>query len=79
MGLSGIGDCDFGGGRPALDAAARERVRRVRLESARLQGYSVLMDLCRLGEVDEARRLADRNPQWGYAVLDGMVVSRDSL
>ncbi|WP_017305510.1 hypothetical protein [Spirulina subsalsa] len=42
-------------------------------EQERLKGYEELTLLCQVGEIEMARRLAGRNPHWGYTVNNGYV------
>lgn len=63
-------------GRPNLSEAEREQLRRARQQQQNKDGYEQLAELCRLGEYHAARHLANRNPSWGYEIVDGVVMER---
>ncbi|MEK0190854.1 MAG: hypothetical protein EAZ78_19700 [Oscillatoriales cyanobacterium] len=54
----------------------REELRRERLQRERNAGYQMLVELCDLGEYDMAQQLANRNFNWGYEIVDGIVMER---
>ncbi|ERN43149.1 hypothetical protein KR51_00000400 [Rubidibacter lacunae KORDI 51-2] len=61
-----------------IDAFARPiGDRRLGRCSDRESGYRQLVELCRLGEVDAARHLADKHPAWGFAIAGSEVVERE--
>jgi DNA-binding GntR family transcriptional regulator len=63
-------------GRPMLTRAEREARRQSARHQARHDGYEQLTELCRIGEVDMAARLAERHSDWGYEIVDGTVMER---
>jgi hypothetical protein len=70
-----IGDIDpFASGRPNLSDEEREKLRQARSQQQKEEGYQKLVDLCLIGEYDAARHLANRNPNWGYEIIDGEVM-----
>lgn len=70
-----IQDIDaFGLERPPLSARERENLRQRRLQQQKEEGYQQLAELCRLGEYEAARQLANRNTSWGYQIVDGEVM-----
>lgn len=72
-----IGDIDaLGQGKRMLSEAEREKLRRQRLQQQKEEGYQQLAELCRLGEYDAARHLANRNPRWGYEIVEGVVMEK---
>ena len=54
----------------------REKLRRERWQRERDEGYQKLVELCNLGECDMAEQLANRNSNWGYEIVDGIVMER---
>ncbi|MEG4499399.1 hypothetical protein QUB05_20375 [Microcoleus sp. F10-C6] len=54
----------------------REKLRQERLQRERDEGYQKLVELCNLGECDMAEQLANRNSNWGYEIVDGIVMER---
>jgi hypothetical protein len=58
------------------DGETRENLRRERLQRERDEGYQMLVELCDLGEYDMAQQLANRNFNWGYEIVDGIVMER---
>ncbi len=54
----------------------RENLRRERLQRERDEGYQTLVELCDLGEYDMARQLVNRHFNWGYEIVDGIVMER---
>lgn len=75
--MEGIGNIDaLGQGRRMLSETEREKLRQQRLQEQKEEGYQQLAELCRLGEYDAAKHLANRNPSWGYKIVDGLVMER---
>jgi hypothetical protein len=62
--------------RPNPDEETREQLRRERLQREKDEGYQMLVELCDLGEYDMARQLANRNSNWGYEIVDRIVMER---
>jgi hypothetical protein len=62
--------------RPNPSDKTREKLRRSRLQRERDEGYQTLVDLCDLGEYDLAQQLANRHFNWGYEIVDGIVMER---
>lgn len=62
--------------RPNPDEETRENLLRERLQRERDAGYQMLVELCDLGEFDMAQQLASRNSNWGYEIVDGIVMER---
>ena len=62
--------------RPNPSEEERENLRRERLQRERDEGYQTLVELCNLGEYDMAQQLANRNSNWGYEIVDGIVMER---
>ena len=54
----------------------REQLRRERLQRERDEGYQTLVELCNLGEYDMAQQLANRHFNWGYEIVDRIVMER---
>ncbi|MFB8795169.1 MAG: hypothetical protein U7126_13325 [Microcoleus sp.] len=52
----------------------REKLRRERLQREKDEGYQMLVELCNLGEYDMAQQLANRNFNWRYEIVDGIVM-----
>jgi hypothetical protein len=42
-------------------------------------GYQLLVELCLLGEYNYAQQLAQKNPHWGYGILEGEVIEKKNL
>ncbi len=63
-------------GRPPLSEEEREQLRRAKLQQQKEEGYQYLVELCAIGEYDAATQLANRNPNWGYEIVDGVVIER---
>ena len=61
-------------GRPPLSEGEREQLRRAKLQQQKEEGYQYLVELCRIREYDAAQQLANRNPRWGYKIVDGIVM-----
>ena len=62
--------------RPNPDEETRENLLRERLQRERDAGYQMLVELCDLGEFDMAQQLASRNSNWGYEIVDGIVMEK---
>ncbi|MBD0341109.1 MAG: hypothetical protein ICV61_09520 [Microcoleus sp. Co-bin12] len=62
--------------RPNPSDEEREKLRRERLQRERDEGYQKLVELCNLGEYDMAKQLANRNSNWGYEIVDHIVMER---
>ncbi|MEG4858259.1 hypothetical protein QUB75_11660 [Microcoleus sp. K1-B6] len=62
--------------RPNPSEKEREKLRGERLQRERDAGYEKLVELCNLGEYDMAQQLANRNSNWGYEIVDGIVMER---
>ena len=62
--------------RPIPSEEEREKLRGERLQRQRDEGYQKLVELCNLGECDLADQLANRNSNWGYEIVDGIVMER---
>ncbi|MEG5045794.1 hypothetical protein [Microcoleus sp. B4-C1] len=62
--------------RPNPSEEEREKLRGERLQRERDAGYQKLVELCNLGECDMADQLANRNSNWGYEIVDGIVMKR---
>ncbi|MEG4488916.1 hypothetical protein [Microcoleus sp. D2_18a_B4] len=62
--------------RPNPSEEEREKLRRERWQRERDAGYQKLVELCNLGEYDMAQQLANRNSNWGYEIVDGIVMER---
>lgn len=58
------------------DEEEREKLRRERLQREKDEGYQMLVELCNLGEYDMAQQLANRNFNWRYEIVDGIVMER---
>ena len=63
-------------GRPNSSPQEREKLQGAKLQQQKEDGYQQLVELCRLGEYHAAKQLADRNYQWGYEVVDGVVIEK---
>lgn len=66
----------FGLERPSLSEKDRKKLRDRRLQQEKEEGYQKLAELCYLGEYDMAKLLADKHYNWGYEIVDGMVMQR---
>ncbi|HIK29118.1 MAG: hypothetical protein N3E45_14275 [Oscillatoriaceae bacterium SKW80] len=72
-----IRDIDaLGLGRKILSGAEREKLRRQKFQQQKEKGYQQLAELCRLGEYDAAKQLANRNPSWKYEIICGIVMEK---
>lgn len=60
-----------------LSKEERKNRRRAKLQQQKEEGYQQLEELCRFGEYDAAKHLANRNPNWGYEIIDGMVMEKE--
>jgi len=58
------------------DEEEREKLRWERLQREKDEGYQMLVELCNLGEYDMAQQLANRNFNWRYEIVDGIVMER---
>ena len=75
--MKGISDINpLGEERPNPSEEEREKLRRERLQRERDEGYQKLVELCYLGEYDMAKQLANRNYNWGYEIVDHIVMER---
>ena len=66
----------LGNERPNPSEETREKLRRERLQREKDEGYQMLVELCNLGEYDMAEQLANRNSNWRYEIVDGIVMER---
>ncbi|NEQ28374.1 MAG: hypothetical protein F6K28_57235 [Microcoleus sp. SIO2G3] len=72
-----IGDIDaFRLGRSTLSKQEREKLHQARHQQQKEDGYQQLAELCSLGEYNLAKQLANRNPNWGYEVVNGVVMEK---
>jgi len=72
-----IRDIDaLGLGRPNLSDREREQQLLKKNQQQKEEGYQQLVELCALGEYEAAKQLANRHPNWGYEVVDGVVMER---
>ena len=62
--------------RPNPSEEERENLRRERLQRERDEGYQTLVEFCNLGEYDMAQQLANRHFNWGYEIVDRIVMER---
>jgi len=62
--------------RPNPSEQERKKRRRERWQREREEAYQMLVELCYLGEYDMAQHLANRNSNWGYEIVDGIVMER---
>ena len=70
-----IGNIDpLASGRQTLSDEERKKIRRAKYQQQKEEGYQKLVELCRIGEYDAARQLANKNPKWGYEIIDGEVI-----
>ena len=60
--------------RPNPSEKERKKLRRERWQRERDEGYQKLVELCNLGEYDMAKQLVNRNYNWGYEIVDGVVM-----
>ena len=75
--MKGISDINpLGEERPNPSEQERKKLRRERWQREREEGYQKLVELCNLGEYDMAKQLANRHFNWGYEVVDGIVMER---
>lgn len=63
-------------GRLPLSEEEREKLRRASRKREKEDGYQWLNELCRLGEYDAAKQLANKNSRWGYQIVDGVVMEK---
>lgn len=63
-------------GRPPLSEQEREQLRRAKIQQNKEDGYQYLFELCCIGEYHAAKQIANRNPSWGYEIIDGVVMER---
>lgn len=66
----------LGNERPNPSEEERENLRLTRLQREKDEGYQTLVELCDLGEYDMAQQLANRHFNWGYEIVDGIVMER---
>lgn len=64
-------------GRSLTTTQQRRTLSNIQRERDRVAGYEQLTELCRLGEVESAKRLARQHQSWGYQIVDGMVREHD--
>lgn len=64
-------------GRIPLSPRERDNLRQEKRQKQREEGYQLLAELCRLGEYDAARNLANKNSSWGYEIVDGEVMEKE--
>ncbi|MBD1903714.1 hypothetical protein NDI44_27380 [Trichocoleus sp. DQ-A3] len=64
----------FFSGRPPLSEKERANLNRARVQQHKEDGYQHLTELCRLGEYEAARQLANRNRSWGYEIVGEEVI-----
>ena len=62
--------------RPNLSEQERKKLRRERWQRERDEAHQMLVELCYLGEYDMAQHLANRHFNWGYEIVDGIVMER---
>jgi hypothetical protein len=62
--------------RPNPSEQERKKLRRERWQREREEAYQMLVELCNLGEYDMAQHLANRHFNWGYEIVDGIVMER---
>lgn len=63
-------------GRHNISQKEIEKRQGAKLQKQKEEGYQQLAELCRLGEYDAAQQLAIRNSNWGYEVVDGVVMEK---
>jgi hypothetical protein len=66
----------LGNERPNPSEEVRENLRRERLQREKDAGYQKLVELCNWGEYDMAQQLANRHFNWGYEIVDEIVMER---
>ncbi|OKH38454.1 hypothetical protein NIES2119_10530 [[Phormidium ambiguum] IAM M-71] len=64
-------------GRMPLSPKERENLQQGKLQKQKEEGYQILAELCRLGEYNAARNLANKNLSWGYEIVDGEVMEKE--
>ncbi|UNU24080.1 hypothetical protein [Microcoleus vaginatus] len=75
--MKGISDINpLGEERPNPSKEERKKLREERLQRERDEAYQMLVELCNLGEYDMAQQLANRHFNWGYEIVDGIVMER---
>ncbi|MCW6038338.1 hypothetical protein K4A83_18965 [Spirulina subsalsa FACHB-351] len=52
----------------SVKTTTRKQQIQAKKEQDKRKGYEELTLLCQVGEIEMARRLAERNPHWGYTV-----------
>lgn len=62
--------------RPNPSEQERKKLRRERWQRERAEAHQMLVELCYLGEYDMAQHLANRHFNWGYEIVDGIVMER---
>lgn len=62
--------------RANLSEQERKKRRRERWQRERDEAHQMLVELCNLGEYDMAQQLANRHFNWGYEIVDGIVMER---
>jgi len=62
--------------RPSPSEQERKKLRRERWQREKEEAYQMLAELCYLGEYDMAQQLANRHFNWGYEIVDGIVMER---
>lgn len=74
-----IGNIDpLGKERNMLSPGERETKTYQRVRQEKEKSYQLLVELCLLGEYSYAQQLAQKNPQWGYCILEGEVMEKFS-
>jgi hypothetical protein len=72
-----MGNIDpLGKERNMLSEGEREKKTYQRVRQEKEKGYQLLVELCLLGEEHYAQQLAQKNPQWGYYILEGEVIEK---
>jgi hypothetical protein len=75
--MKSIGDIDpLIPERPMLPYRERQKLRSARSQQQKHNGYQILVEFCHMGEYDAARQLANKNPSWGYEIIDGEVMEK---
>ena len=75
--MKGISDINpLGEERPNPSEEEREKLRGERWQRERDEAYQMLVELRNLGEYDMAQQLANRHCNWGYEIVDGIVMER---
>ncbi|MGA9381018.1 MAG: hypothetical protein WBV73_19810 [Phormidium sp.] len=67
----------FSFGRKPISPKERKTLHQQKQQKQREEGYQLLAELCRLGEYDAARNLANKNSSWGYKIVDGEVMEKE--